>query len=438
MFKKNLFTMLIATVLILCTPATINAQWGGWYNGDTSTTWQGEDGGIGGNFAITDNKGSYRYNPGSDTIYCFLDLIPQQKIRDFLIIEDSMLGKPVTNFYFWDRELMDDGNVCPTPKIGIYLSDNITNLEHSTFARFTNSYIHLPNAITNIPDNFFYCHKQLKRIQIPNNVKIIGTEAFQSCYQLNFVKIPSNVIEIQSGAFAYCKNLTQLYIPGSVKKIANNAFKECKKLTIYCEKNSYVYNYAKNHGIKTKIVSNKSVKSKKLTNLSSKIQVGTQEAYLLFPFIEPFYATNQKLAYISEDPSIAEVNQNGKVEGKKKGETTITVMTTDGSHLEKKVKVTVKKGEIALNPYFSLYQLEKGTTEFNVDAMLYNRNPKATYQIESSDSKIATAKIENGALKVTAKKQGNTVFVVTENQGKTKTEIGSFPISVIDKEKLSY
>lgn len=111
--------------------------------------------------------------------------------------------------------------------------------------------------------------------------------------------------------------------------------------------------------------------------------VGTQEAYLLFPFVEPFYAANQKFAYISDNPSIAEVNQNGKVKGKKIGIITITIMTTDRSNLQKKIKVTVKKGEAVVNPYFSLYQLKNKTTEFNLNAMLYNRNEKTTYQLEN-------------------------------------------------------
>lgn len=41
------------------------------------------------------------------------------------------------------------------------------------------------------------------------------------------------------------------YIPMSVTKIEKNAFKNCKKLTIYCEKNSYSYDYAKKNKNKT-------------------------------------------------------------------------------------------------------------------------------------------------------------------------------------------
>lgn len=435
MFKKKIYISVLV-ITITCFPAIVNAQWGGWYSGNSSKTWQGVEGELNNAIPMIDNAGEYVYDINKDTITCNFDLNLHSKIRDFLVVEDSILGKPVTKFSFPDKTLMDDGNTCPIPKIGIYLSDNITTLIRGTFIRFTNSYIHLPNAITNIPDSFLYYNKQLKRIEIPSTVKTIGAHAFQGCDQLDSVKIPSKVKEIKSGVFADCKNLTKIYIPTSVAKIEKNAFKNCKKLTIYCEKNSYAYNYAKKNKIKTKMLSNQVVKAKQIANVPTAINVGTQEAYLLFPFVEPFYATNQKFAYISDNPSIAEVNQNGKVEGKKIGTTTITIMTTDGSNLQKKIKVNVKKGEAVVNPYFSLYQLKNGTTEFNVNAMLYNRNEKATYQLESSNSSIAIAKVVDKKLKVTAKKAGNAVFIVTEINGKNKKEIGSFPISVMDNNEI--
>ncbi|MSS62916.1 leucine-rich repeat protein [Velocimicrobium porci] len=429
--KKSVKTKLaLLLTLILTVPAIAKADWGGWYDGNTSTTWYGDDG-YQGRITVYGN-GRYEYRPENDSFYCFLESAFNPKLQDFFSIEDSIWGKPVTGL-FYNLEC-DDQSYAVSSK-GFYVPDTITDLDLFVFEGVDFQNIYLSKGLIKIPKQAFGGCKNVKQLQLPDKLKKINERAFWYCTNLKQIKIPEKVTIIEKKAFEDCKNLTKIYLPASVKTIEKNVFKGCDKLTIYCEKDSYAYKYAKKNKIKTKLLSKKTVKATQITSLPKSITVGTQETYLLFPFVEPFYATNQKLAYISEDPSIAEVNQNGKVEGKKKGETTITVMTTDGSHLEKKVKVTVKKGEIALNPYFSLYQLEKGTTEFNVDAMLYNRNPKATYQIESSDSKIAVAKIEKGTLKVTAKKQGNAVFVVTEKNGKTKNEIGSFPISVINKEK---
>lgn len=432
MKKRIQIGIALLLVVVLTIPTIAKADWGGWYDGNTSNTWYGyTDKGI----VSVNGLGRYEYRPENDSFYCFLESTYYQKSQEFLIIEDSIFGKPVTGVFY---NIGGDEQYYAVSSKGFYVPDSITDLEIFVFEGADFQNIYLSKALTKIPKQALGGCKNVKQLQLPDKLKKIDEGAFSYCTNLKQVKIPNKVEIIRKGAFEACKNLTKIYLPMSITTIEKNVFKGCDKLTIYCEKDSYAYKYAKKNKIKTKLLSKKTVKATQITSLPKSITVGTQEAYLLFPFVEPFYATNQKLAYISEDPSIAEVNQNGKVEGKKKGETTITVMTTDGSHLEKKVKVTVKKGEIALNPYFSLYQLEKGTTEFNVDAMLYNRNPKATYQIESSDSKIAAAKIEKGTLKVTAKKQGNAVFVVTEKQGKTKTEIGAFPISVIDKEKLSY
>ncbi|MSS62829.1 leucine-rich repeat protein [Velocimicrobium porci] len=430
--KKSVKTKLaLLLTLILTVPAIAKADWGGWYDGNTSNTWYGDDAYQG---KITaDGIGRYEYRPENDSFYCFLESSSSQKSQDFVIIEDSILGKPVTELLYI---MMDDDPFYTVSSKGFYVPDSVTDLDLFVFwdADFQNVY--LSKALTKIPKCAFTGCKNVKQLQLPDKLKKINEEAFSYCTNLKQIKIPEKVTIIEKKAFENCKNLTKIYLPASVKTIEKNVFTSCDKLTIYCEKDSYAYKYAKKNKIKTKLLSNKTVKATQITNLPKSITVGTHESYLLFPFIEPFYATNQKLAYISDDPSIAEVNQNGKVEGKKKGTTTITVMTTDGSHLQEKVKVTVNQGKTSINPYFSLYQLLKGTTEFNVDAMLYNRNEKATYQIESSDSSIATAKIENGTLKVTAKKQGNAVFVVTEKKGKTKNEIGSFPISVDTNKKF--
>ena len=430
--KKSVKTKLaLLLTLILTVPAIAKADWGGWYDGNTSNTWYGDTYQAG---IPVNGIGRYGYQPENDSFYCFLESSSNPKSQDFFSIEDSIWGKPVTKLFY--LIMADDDPFYAVSSKGFYVPDSVTDLDSLVFrwADFQNVY--LSKALTKIPKYAFAGCKNVKQLQLPDKLKKINEEAFSYCTNLKQIKIPEKVTIIEKKAFENCKNLTKIYLPVSVTKIEKNAFKGCDKLTIYCEKDSYAYKYAKKNKIKTKLLSNKTVKATQITNLPKSITVGTHESYLLFPFIEPFYATNQKLAYISDDPSIAEVNQNGKVDGKKKGTTTITVMTTDGSHLQEKVKVTVNQGKTSINPYFSLYQLLKGTTEFNVDAMLYNRNEKATYQIESSDSSIATAKIENGTLKVTAKKQGNAVFVVTEKKGKTKNEIGSFPISVDTNKKF--
>lgn len=59
--------------------------------------------------------------------------------------------------------------------------------------------------------------------------------------------------------------------------------------------------------------------------------------------IKPSKASNKTLKWSSMDKKIVTVTQKGKVTGKHVGKTYIRVHTTDGSNIEKKIKVIVKK-----------------------------------------------------------------------------------------------
>ena len=59
--------------------------------------------------------------------------------------------------------------------------------------------------------------------------------------------------------------------------------------------------------------------------------------------VVPKDAVEKKLTYVSSDPSIAEVQEDGTVLGKKEGTVQITVSATDGSNVQKMVNVTVTK-----------------------------------------------------------------------------------------------
>ena len=59
--------------------------------------------------------------------------------------------------------------------------------------------------------------------------------------------------------------------------------------------------------------------------------------------VVPEDAVEKKLTYVSSDPSIAEVQEDGTVLGKKEGTVQITVSATDGSNVQKMVNVTVTK-----------------------------------------------------------------------------------------------
>lgn len=97
--------------------------------------------------------------------------------------------------------------------------------------------------------------------------------------------------------------------------------------------------------------------------------VGQDET--LVPTVSPDNASNKTLKWTSSDPSIATVDQNGKVVGVKPGKVTITVATQDGSNLSKTCEVTVKpidegkgilKVEMVTN---DVYEYDIPVTEIN-------------------------------------------------------------------------
>ena len=82
------------------------------------------------------------------------------------------------------------------------------------------------------------------------------------------------------------------------------------------------------------------VTSIKLDKTSLTLDVGKND--ILKATVLPIFATNKNVVWTSSNPSVAIVDQNGKVTARKAGTTTITVKSTDGSNVSATCKVTVK------------------------------------------------------------------------------------------------
>ena len=88
----------------------------------------------------------------------------------------------------------------------------------------------IPNTVTGIGDNAFYCCEGLTSISIPNSVKNIGDNAFQGCTGLTTVNLPNSITKIGKNAFLACRGLTSVNIPNSVTNIDEKAFFGCDNL----------------------------------------------------------------------------------------------------------------------------------------------------------------------------------------------------------------
>ncbi|MCM1356283.1 MAG: Ig-like domain-containing protein [Staphylococcus sp.] len=115
--------------------------------------------------------------------------------------------------------------------------------------------------------------------------------------------------------------------------------------------------------------------------------------------ITPDNATNQRLKWTSSNPEIAVVDENGWVEAKAIGETTVTVTTLDGSDLSASVVLTVKPipvSSITISQESAELILGKESTLYlNVDIQPWNATNQS---IEWTSSNPDVATVENGVV----------------------------------------
>lgn len=150
-----------------------------------------------------------------------------------------------------------------------------------------------------------------------------------------------------------------------------------------------------------------------LSKNSLQLLIGSFEA--LTAVILPENTTNKSLKWTSEDPSIATVNENGRVDAINAGSTIITVKNEEGD-LSEKVTVNVLPIQIsALTLNKNSFTLEVDETEI----LMASFEPTNATDVEliwsSSDTKIATVD-QKGIIKAIS--EGFVNVIVKTNDGK--------------------
>ena len=118
----------------------------------------------------------------------------------------------------------------------------------------------------------------------------------------------------------------------------------------------------------SRVISTKDIEIKPISvtgvslNFSTK-EVAVNKSFNLVPTVYPSNATHKEVTFSSDDPSIASINNNGKVTAKQEGSTTIRVVTKDGG-FEASVKVDVvpsRPAEWTIMLYVCGADLESGS-----------------------------------------------------------------------------
>ena len=227
----------------------------------------------------------------------------------------------------------------------------------------------IPESVTSIKNYTFYGCSGLNSITIPKSVTSIGDRAFYDCSSLESITIPEGVTSIGGYAFRNCSSLATIVLPGSIRYIYSEAFANCPELLdVYCYaesvystgkdafNNSYT-EYATLHVPASTINNYKTkapwsnfgsfetlevlVKGIILNHSSNTLIEG--ESLSLTATVIPDDATDDSVIWSSSNPSVATVDNTGKVTAIEPGTTTITATANDGSGVSASCEVTVKE-----------------------------------------------------------------------------------------------
>ena len=252
----------------------------------------------------------------------------------------------------------------------ITLPEGVTSIGYNAFSGCsTLTAITLPEGVTSIGDYVFYGCSSLTSITLPEGVTYIARYAFSDCSSLTAITIPENsqLTSIGWYAFSGCSSLTAITLPRSVKSIGSEAFANCSDLTdVYCyaemvpttETNAFdgsYIEYATLHVPTNALVSYKTtapwncfgkfettsiaVESIALSQSTATLIEG--EPLTLIATVAPDDAEDKSISWSSNNPSVATVDDTGKVTAIAPGTATITVTANDGSGVSAQCEVTV-------------------------------------------------------------------------------------------------
>lgn len=146
----------------------------------------------------------------------------------------------------------------------------------------------------------------------------------------------------------------------------------------------------------------------------TKATIKAGETLSLTASIRPENATNKEALWSSSDESVATVDANGTVTGKKEGTATITAKTVSGGKTAT-CKITVKGSAVTVSLNRSEIALQKGD-KYQLTASATGGSGEITYSWKTENGNIASVDA-NGM--VTAQGNGTVTIIVTASNGAT-------------------
>lgn len=309
----------------------------------------------------------------------------------------------------------------------------------------------LPNSVTRIGYEAFYGCTDLPSVTIPNSVTSIGDEAFSGCRGLPSVIIPNSVTEIGRSAFFGCTGLTSVTIGTSVSSIGDGAFFGCTDLKkVYSlnpappviNENTFsfydadlfvpqgclsAYKSAKGWSNFSNIKEiQETIKAESISLNEHSVNLKIGETLSLTAKVLPENVSTKTVAWSSNNPEVASVNDEGLVTALTAGTAIISATTTDGTVLSDSATIAVStpasspslsvgnyicvNGDIVTVALSLANKQEIGgfQTDFTVpDGFTVALNSKGKYDITLNadrcvDHVVTTNKLSDGSIRVLA------------------------------------
>ena len=257
----------------------------------------------------------------------------------------------------------------------VSIGNSVTSIGNSAFAYCSGlTSVEIPNSVKSIGEDAFWKCYSLTSVEIPNSVTSIGRYAFEDCSGLTSVSIGNSVTSIGYRAFSGCSGLKLAFFNAKNCSINNSVFSSSGLTLVIGADVEQIGSGLLASSNATKIVtqaatppvitaetfSDKSCPlyvtqgayakywtadiwedfsdMKPIENPITKIELNKSSLNIvannsaqLSATITPGNATLSDIYWVSDNPTIASVDQNGKVTGLKTGITTITAMAIDGS-----------------------------------------------------------------------------------------------------------
>ena len=310
----------------------------------------------------------------------------------------------------------------------VTVPNSVTSIGCRAFGCTGLSSVIIPNSVTSIDKGAFAGCTRLSSVTIGNSVSSIDKDAFAGCTRLSSVTIGNSVSSIGQGAFSECTNLKKVYSLNSVPPVINENTFSFYDADLFVPQGSLsAYKSAKGWSNFSNIIEiQETIKAESisLNKHSANLMIG--ETLSLTAKVLPENVSTKTVAWSSNNPDVASVNDEGVVTALSAGTAIISATTTDGTILSDSATIVVStptsapslsvgnyicvNGDIVTVALSLANKQEIGgfQTDFTVpEGFAVALNSKGKYDITLNadrcvDHVITTNKLSDGSIRVLA------------------------------------